>query len=254
MTYDDKVRELYQAPLDQFVAERKRLAAELRAAGDRAAAERLTKAHRPTMSAWVVNQLYWHARDAFDAMLATAARLREGELAAQVEHRDAIGKLRERAAAMLVHAGHAASEPTLRRVTATLSAIAAAGGFDPDPPGALSADRDPPGFEAIGVVPAKRPHDGNGHGDGMSEVHAKAHAQKEAAAERKRLEAERTRLRQERHRLEAALRTARGDVHTGEREVATLDKQLDAAKTALADAHELVKTLEAQIAELGDGN
>src|SRR5205823_5211358 len=138
VAYDQKFRELYQVPLGEFVAERKRLAQELRAAGDRDAAERLIKAHRPTMSAWVVNQLYWHARDAFDVMLASAARLREGDLSAQTEHRDAIGKLRERAAAMLVHAGHAASEPTLRRVTTTLSAIAAAGGFDPDPPGALS--------------------------------------------------------------------------------------------------------------------
>ena len=35
---------------------------------------------RPSVSAWVTNQLYWHARDAFDEMLAAAKTLRKGDL------------------------------------------------------------------------------------------------------------------------------------------------------------------------------
>ena len=43
-SYDDAVVELYKAPHEAFVAERKRLSAELRAAGDEPAAARATTA------------------------------------------------------------------------------------------------------------------------------------------------------------------------------------------------------------------
>src|SRR5258705_9163405 len=76
--YEDAVDTLYAAPIDRFVAERTRLVAALRAAGDKDAAARLAKRGRPTTSAWVVNQLYRHSRADFDSMLATAAQLRAG--------------------------------------------------------------------------------------------------------------------------------------------------------------------------------
>ncbi|HEU4732921.1 MAG TPA: hypothetical protein VFT22_33735 [Kofleriaceae bacterium] len=152
MRYDDAVASLYQVPVDRFVAERKRLAGELKAAGDKEAAARLMKLGRPPISAWVVDQLWWQARGVFEALFETAQRLREGRLDAMAAHREAIAKLRAEAVKILAEAEHGATEATLRRVTQTLSALAAAGGWDPDPPGALSADRDPPGFEAIGVA------------------------------------------------------------------------------------------------------
>jgi hypothetical protein len=52
-------------------------------------------------------------------------------------------KLRLRATSVLETAGHGASEATLRKVTASLAAIAMAGGFQPDAPGMLTADREP---------------------------------------------------------------------------------------------------------------
>ena len=151
MRYDEAVALLFQVPLDQFVTERKRLAGELKAAGDRDGAARLAKLARPPTSAWVVNQLWWHARGAFDALFETARQLRDGQLEAAAAHRDALGKLRGQAANILTDAGHGATEATLRRVALTLSALAAAGGWEPDLPGTLSADRDPPGFEAFGA-------------------------------------------------------------------------------------------------------
>jgi hypothetical protein len=158
MDYARAVAALYQAAHGEFVAERKRLAAELKAAGDRDGAKTLAKLGRPPISAWAVNQLYWHAREAFDRLMATAAQLREGDLSASAAHREALAKLRQRAAAILTEAGHNASEGTLRRTTLTLSALAALGTFAPDPAGALSDDRDPPGFEAAGfVATAERP-------------------------------------------------------------------------------------------------
>jgi hypothetical protein len=153
-SYEQAVSALYQGPLESFVAERKRLAAELKGAGDKDGANRLSKLARPPISAWVVNQLYWRERDSFDELLASAAELRQGDLTATSAHREALATLRHRAAALLTEAGHGATEATLRKVTTTLSALAASGGFDPDPPGALSADREPPGFEAFGFAPA----------------------------------------------------------------------------------------------------
>jgi len=52
-----------------FLAERKRLARELRAKGNGAAAAQIEQRRKPPASVWVVNQLYWHARDRFAAFL-----------------------------------------------------------------------------------------------------------------------------------------------------------------------------------------
>jgi hypothetical protein len=158
MTYDDAVTALYQASVESFVSERKRLAGELKAGGDKTGAAKLAKLGRPTLSAWAVNQLWWHARDAFEALFETAERIRGGELAAQAPHREALANLRGRAARMLTDGGHNANEATLRRVTTTLSALAAAGGFSPDAPGALAEDREPLGFDvalSLASVPVR---------------------------------------------------------------------------------------------------
>lgn len=145
---------LYGVPLRAFTAERKRLAAELRKAGDRAGGAQLAKLARPTMSAWVVNQLYRQARTQIDALLAAAARIRAGQLDAASEQRAALTRLRALGAEVLRGDGHASSEQTLARVMTTLQALAAVGSFAPDRAGRLVVDRDPPGFEAMAAFGA----------------------------------------------------------------------------------------------------
>lgn len=276
--YDDAVVELYQAPHGSFVAERKRLAAELKAAGDKTGAARFAKLGRPTISAWAVNQLWWHARDAFETLFETAAKLRKGGLAASGPHRDAIATLRAPSARLLGDAGHAATEGTLRKVTQTLAALAASGGWDPDPPGAISADRDPPGFEAIGIPnapdadeppakpvakPAAKPaNDNDDHErrgkptrDELAELRKRKAAteskeREDAAVERKRIEVERARIKAERHRLEAALRTTKGELAAQEREAEKLRKQLADAEDNLAQAQAVADDLQAKLDEL----
>ena len=174
LAYADAVAALYRSPQDLFVAERKRLAAELKAGGDKEGAARFGKLARPTLSAWAVNQLWWQAQPLFEELLSSSQRLRRGDRNASSAHRDALTALRTRAAALLAEGGHAATDATLRRVTTTLSALAAAGGFEPEAPGALSADRDPPGFEAMG--------DFGGFASGGSEPAAAATAAVAAAA------------------------------------------------------------------------
>ncbi len=230
---DDALRALYQAPHEQFVAERKRLAAALRAAGDRAGAAKLAKIARPPISAWAVNQLYWHARDSFDELLATAGQLRHGDLAATSAHREAIAKLRQRAANMLADAGHPATEATLRRVTTNLSAIAAAGDFAPDPPGELAADRAAPGFEAAGIAGVRTAATRPAH---EAEDHRGVDRQQRAEA--------RARARAERERVAAALRTARGELDAAERRVHALERELRGAEAAVAKQRKVVEELE----------
>ncbi|MBA3454775.1 MAG: hypothetical protein H0T42_16935 [Deltaproteobacteria bacterium] len=260
--YDDAVAELYQAPHGSFVAERKRLAGELKAAGDKASAARFAKLGRPTISAWAVNQLWWHAHDAFETLFETAAKLRKGGLAASGPHREAIAKLRARAARILGDAGHAATEGTLRKVTQTLAALAATGSWDPDPAGTISADRDPPGFEAIGIVdvtpppvPANKAAAKESSRDELADLRKRkaigeAAEREEAAADRKRIEVDRARIKVERHRLEAALRTTRGEAAAQEREVEKLRKQLGDAEDNLAQAQAVAKDLQAKLDEL----
>src|SRR5690606_36856922 len=138
-----------------------------------------------------------------------------------------ITKLRERAARIIEDAGHSATEATLRRVALTLSAIAAAGGFEPDLPGTIAEDRDAPGFEAVGIpaepAPPAARRDGHTRAptdreDELAKVRRtvdedrKAEEARQRAAEiaaRKRAEEKRKRIAAERHRLEVALRTAR---------------------------------------------
>jgi hypothetical protein len=205
--------ELYQVPLAQFVAERKRLAKE---SGDKT----LLKRRRPTISAWVVNQLWWHARDAFDRMMETAEKLRKGDAASDKPHRDAIAKLRARASTMLGDAGHAPTEGVLRRVTTTLSAIAAAGGWEPSEPGTLADDLDPPGFGAVGLSlptppPAPKPH--------HPKPHAKPKHEPPPKPEKPKIDHAAIRKQKQRAALEASLAKAREHVKQLERELRDLD-------------------------------
>ena len=146
---DQALQQLYQSTPKDFTAERKRLATELRGRGDEAAAKDLAARRRPTTSAWAVNQLYWHARDAFDDMLAAAKKVRKGDLDATGDLRDANAALRKRAAELLKAAGLAVSEALIRRVSTTLSAIAANGGSSPTSPARSSRSRSP-GLRAHG--------------------------------------------------------------------------------------------------------
>ena len=112
------VEALFRAPLKEFVAERTRLAIELKASGDKQAATKLSQLARPSVSAWAVNQLWWRQRRAFEALLQAAQQVKAGDREASKQHREALAELRQQATALLEEAGNAASEGTLRRILA----------------------------------------------------------------------------------------------------------------------------------------
>jgi len=255
-SYDEAVETLYRGALDAFVAERKRLAGELKAAGDKEGAAHLAKLGRPSISAWAVNQLWWNEREAFERLFATAERLRKGDHDASAARQRAMTELRALAAALLTSGGHAASESTLRRVTTTLSALAAAGGFEPDPPGALVADRDPPGFETFDISAAsfervskadekrERTLEEAKHREQSEQKLEQAeHERKRAEEERRILEEAQARKRAERQRLEIALSAARADAVTCRRDAERLRLELSAAERKLEKADATVAKL-----------
>lgn len=241
--YDDAVTSLYQAPFADFVAERKRLSTELKARGDKDAAARLAKLPRPPVSAWAVNQLWWKERASFERLIEAARHVKVGDREAGKAHREALTALRNHAARLLEEAGNAASETTLRRVTTTLSAIAAQGSFEPDAPGALVADRDPPGFESLGFAPAPAVTPSKHKPDDAAE--------RRAEAERKRIEEEeRKRRLAERERLSGLLRDAKQLQASQLHELEQLEQQVRAAEQGLEQTKALLERLERELSSL----
>jgi hypothetical protein len=235
---------LYGASHDQFVAERKRLSTELKSTGDKAGAAQLAKLPRPSVSVWAVNQLWRRERDAFEALLSAAERVRAGDLAAAGPHRDALAKLRALAADLLHEAGHAAQEATLRRVGTTLAALAANGGFAPDPPGALRADRDPPGFETAGFAETV---------EASSSSQSRAASARQDAmerAERRKRELEQARREAERQRLQNELQAAERATSARASELERAKKELARAEAAYTEVLTAKGELAARIAAL----
>jgi len=75
---ESKVDDLYRGPLSEFVSARNALAKTL--SGDDAKAVRALA--KPTVVPWAVNQVYWHARAAFDRVMKSGEKVRKAQIAA----------------------------------------------------------------------------------------------------------------------------------------------------------------------------
>lgn len=160
---------LFQLPLDAFVSERNALSKALRADERREEADRVKSLTKPPVTAWVVNQLYWTRRDRFDALMAAGDAVRQAQLAllsgrgrdaldpAMVEQRARVTELMDTATGLLESAGHGTSTAALRRVQITLEALSAYAEVLEAKPGRVTADLDPPGFEALLAMAASTP-------------------------------------------------------------------------------------------------
>ena len=160
----DPVDDLYQRPLDEFVAARNALAAQLKREGradESAAVKSLT---RPTASAWALNQVYWRARELHDRLIAAGDRLRAQQQHAlagrAADPRDAMRARQEavravvdRAAEFLAEAGNPVSDVTRQRIGVTADAVATWGSQPQGYTfGRLAKDLDPPGFAALAAL------------------------------------------------------------------------------------------------------
>ena len=132
MTLDDALDELYGAPLDEFVSERKRLARKL--GGDEG--KQLAALRKPSVPAWVLNQLARRERRDVDLLLDAGHRLRqaqEGVLRgeerkafeqARATETDALKRLAKAAERLLRDARGSAAAGTLGRVEEALRTAA----------------------------------------------------------------------------------------------------------------------------------
>jgi hypothetical protein len=76
---DEAVDELYGGELDEFVAARNRLTKRLRDQGKHDEAEQVAKLRKPSVGAWVLNQLSRRNRRDVDLLLDAGHRLREAQ-------------------------------------------------------------------------------------------------------------------------------------------------------------------------------
>lgn len=87
---EDAVDRLYAAPLEEFVAERTRLAKELRKGGDRPAAAELAKLAKPSAAAWALNHVAREDPGAMGEWLEAADALRDASTHASEVGGDAV--------------------------------------------------------------------------------------------------------------------------------------------------------------------
>jgi len=218
---------LYGLPLDEFTSARDRLSSELRDQGESDAAARVKKLRRPTVSAWVVNQLVRNHRSEVQELLSVGDDVRAAQRAALSgagaerireitgRRRRVVDRLLGRAEDLLAQAGHGTSRSTLDKVGDTLMAAT----VDEEAAEAVRAGRlerelaPPSGFEALaGQIPvavesaSKRDREARERARRAEEQAQEAEeAAKEADREARRMEqqAEQTRQDAERARRRA---------------------------------------------------
>jgi hypothetical protein len=263
--------ELYRGPLDEFVDARNRLARRLRAEGDREAAAAVAGLRKPSLGAWVVDQLAAQAPDLVRDLLAAAADAREAQRPGGSEAlREAGARVRalldeagRRARGILEQDGHPVADATVRRAQTTAQAAAAGTPAERKAllRGILDRDLDPPGFgpagdpepdtaavaQAIrdrrhpppGAAGHQRPDSARGADParpGQPEEAAQAARRAEREATERRRDAERSAATASRQRVRADRLAA--EARTAEEEAVAAERAADAAETAARRAEE----------------
>jgi hypothetical protein len=250
---------LFKLPLAEFTAARNALATRLKKVGRHGDADAVKAVPKPSVPAWVVNQLYWRQRKEFDQLIDTGERFRK----AQATHlagkstdiraplnarREALKKLAHLAAETLRSGGYTATPDMMRRITTTLEALSTYGSL-PEAPraGRLTDDVAPPGFETLAsLVPriGKATHDG-GTPTRVLPFRPETHA---PASKQKLDPKEEARLREEARRAEVA--AARAAVQEAERTLRDARKAAEQAEAALKRAAMRAKDTERERAEM----
>ena len=261
---NDDVDELFKLPLAEFIDARNTLAKSLKQSGRADDANLVKTLAKPSVSAWTVNQLYWHHRDEFEMLLAAGRRFRKAQTSGKIaDMRDSLQArseallgLSDLATSLLSDAGHNPSPDTIRRVTTTLEALSAL--TDGPTLGRLSQDVDPPGFESLAsFIPAagsKKPSTAAASTARKTEETRQvkiAAAKFSLQAAKKALADARVRVQS----LDSAKKTAQADLKQAEKQFREAEERFKKARAAseaasqrsknvLADAEEASKAVE----------
>src|SRR5262249_51172964 len=160
---------LYQLPLTDFIAARNALAARVRGEQGAEAATAIKSLQKPSIAAWVVNQLYWRDRREFERMTKAGDHLRAAQQHRLAGHGDpddlrealaarqeAIAGLTTRAREIMQSAGLTVSPDMVQRINTTIESLSAYGTSEAAPrAGRLVEEVAPPGLEALAaLIPA----------------------------------------------------------------------------------------------------
>jgi hypothetical protein len=163
VTLDEALDQLYGVEPDAFVAERRRLARELKDAGDGEAADTVAKVRKPTVAAWALNQLARRQRRDVDLLLDAGHRLRQAQEGvvggadraafeqAQKTEREALRRLTQQASDLL----GGASAQALSQISSTLrTAAVSEEGRELLARGRFTTPLEAEGFDVFGSLPA----------------------------------------------------------------------------------------------------
>ena len=224
------IAELYQLAPEEFTAARNALAKTLN--GD--AAREVKALRKPNAVAWAVNQVYWKARPAWDALMKAGQALRTAQIAAlkgrKSDVRAVTEKQRKALADAVTRAQQIASKTSVNPNTDQLARMLEALSLMPEPredAGRFVDIVQPSGFSALaGVTPAPPPPPSS----------------REVAKQKKEKQDEKL-LRQAEARLEKA-----ADVLAKARDTADAAKRaLNRAEADLADAEREADAAEAEV-------
>jgi hypothetical protein len=242
--HEREIDRLFELPLEEFTPKRNELARHLKKEGDKDTAEQVGALAKPTVPAWAINQLARREKARMRALLESGARLRKAQeralagghadalRGAQVEERQAVRDLTQRAQEILKEAGRPASRAIVERISTTLGAAAvtepARGALKA---GRLTSEVKVSGFDALaGIEPRTRPPAASG--DELAE-----RRQRKADRERRRRKLEKN-ARELGKRAEAAERKAERaeEAAADAREIAEERRRAaDAAASELAE-------------------
>jgi hypothetical protein len=257
---------LFKLPLGEFTAARNALVSRLKKAGQQTEAAEAKALPKPSVSAWVVNQLYWRHGYLFGRLFDAGERLRHAQTARQASNlnelvnarREVMAALATNAADILREGGYSETRDVMRRVASTLEALSAYGS-SPDAPsaGRLTVDLEPPGFETLaGLVPPRaavklaasksptsaRQPSANDSTRGREQPRLVA----EAKSAVRKAERELGVAQQHAERAAAALKTAAARAKKSEAQRVKLEKQFAAAAKEAGATHEHARAAEGE--------
>jgi len=136
--FSAEIDNLYQLPLSDFIGARNALAARVRGEQGAEAATAIKSLQKPSIPAWVVNQLYWRDRREFDRLTRAGDQLRLAQQqrlaghgdpddlrAAIAARQEAITALVARAREIMRSGGLAVSPDMQQRVSTTIESLSA---------------------------------------------------------------------------------------------------------------------------------
>lgn len=227
---ETQVEELYKLPLSDFTKARNTLARTLDGA-DKKEVAALTK---PSLPAWIVNQLYWHDASTYRALVDASEKLRAAHRAAlsgrdadtrkpDELHRTTIEKALSRALALADKRGVAVSDAARDALRRTLSALPV-----DEPAGRITHEPPAAGFSLLtGVRPAdpkrdRKPDQKLTRQAAAIQKAAERRAEEQRKAELRKAHEQQLREKKDREKRERDIRKAEQALKEAERRLAEL--------------------------------